>query len=129
MDHITAVFTEDAALSDQIAELMTDTSDEYKALGEEAGKLFGDGFLDALGPDWQEKLAGILGDEQLAGGLMAINPILGMIGSALQQTGGAAGAAQTLNVVVSGIVTDEDGNNIAHIVNKKNEQATVSSGK
>ena len=129
MNHITAVFTEDAALSDQIAELMTDTSDEYKALGEEAGKLFGDGFLDALGPDWQEKLAGILGDESLKNGLLTMSPLMGMIGAALGQSASGNGVLDAINVVVKGTLTDEGGRVIANIVNDNNEKSTRSSGK
>lgn len=54
----------DTAYSNIIANMVTENSDDFKALGEEAGTVFGEGFMAAFNANWEEAFKAVFGDEE-----------------------------------------------------------------
>ena len=44
--------------------MVTENSDDFKALGEEAGTVFGEGFMAAFNANWEEAFKTVFGDEE-----------------------------------------------------------------
>lgn len=57
-------FENDDAYSNIIANMVTENSDDFKALGEEAGTVFGEGFMAAFNANWEEAFKAVFGDEE-----------------------------------------------------------------
>ena len=57
-------FENDDAYSNIIANMVTENSDDFKALGEEAGTVFGEGFMAAFNANWEEAFKTVFGDEE-----------------------------------------------------------------
>lgn len=57
-------FENDDAYSKIIANMVTESSDDFKALGEEAGTVFGEGFMAAFNANWEEAFKAVFGDEE-----------------------------------------------------------------
>lgn len=57
-------FEKDDAYSNIIANMVTENSDDFKALGEEAGTVFGEGFMAAFNANWEEAFKTVFGDEE-----------------------------------------------------------------
>ena len=118
----------DKEISDRIAEMVTGASEDYKALGMAAGEAFGEGFVEALGEDWQDKIAQIVGDETMYKGVLAGIGGFGAMQGMINNVSGGIAAGQAVTVNVKGIFTDEDGRTMGTIVNRDNERAATSAG-
>lgn len=57
-------FENDEAYSKMIANMVTENSDEFKSLGEEAGTVFGEGFMSAFRENWEGAFQTVFGDEE-----------------------------------------------------------------
>ena len=57
-------FENDDAYSKIIANMVTENSDEFKSLGEEAGTVFGEGFMSAFRENWEGAFQTVFGDEE-----------------------------------------------------------------
>lgn len=57
-------FEKDEAYSKIIANMVTENSDEFKSLGEEAGTVFGEGFMSAFRENWEGAFQTVFGDEE-----------------------------------------------------------------
>lgn len=57
-------FENDEAYSKIIANMVTENSDEFKSLGEEAGTVFGEGFMTAFRENWEGAFQSVFGDEE-----------------------------------------------------------------
>lgn len=64
LNRLSKGFEKDDAYSNIIANMVTENSDEFKALGEEAGTVFGEGFMAAFNANWEEAFKAVFGDEE-----------------------------------------------------------------
>lgn len=128
LDRIKADFAEDKAVSERLSQMVVGSSEDYAALGKAAGDAFGEGFIEALGSDWQEDLKKIIGDENMYKGVLATIGGIGAMSSMFGQAAGGVQTAQTMTVNVRGVMTDEDGRVVGSIVNRDNERTNTSAG-
>ena len=64
LNRLSKGFEKDDAYSNIIANMVTENSDDFKALGEEAGTVFGEGFMAAFNANWEEAFKAVFGDEE-----------------------------------------------------------------
>ncbi len=128
LDRIKADFAEDKAVSERLSQMVVGSSEDYAALGKAAGDAFGEGFIEALGSDWQEDLKKIIGDENMYKGVLATIGGIGAMSSMFGQAAGGVQTAQAMTVNVRGVMTDEDGRVVGSIVNRDNERTNTSAG-
>lgn len=64
LNRLSKGFEKDDAYSNIIANMVTENSDDFKALGEEAGTVFGEGFMAAFNANWEEAFKTVFGDEE-----------------------------------------------------------------
>ena len=64
LNRLSKGFENDEAYSNIIANMVTENSDEFKSLGEEAGTVFGEGFMAAFNANWEEAFKTVFGDEE-----------------------------------------------------------------
>lgn len=64
LNRLSKGFENDGAYSKIIANMVTENSDDFKALGEEAGTVFGEGFMAAFNANWEEAFKAVFGDEE-----------------------------------------------------------------
>ena len=128
LDRIKADFAEDKAVSERLSQMVVGSSEDYAALGKAAGDAFGEGFIEALGSDWQEDLKKIIGDENMYKGVLATIGGIGAMSTMFGQAAGGVQTAQAMTVNVRGVMTDEDGRVVGSIVNRDNERTNTSAG-
>lgn len=145
MSRINSVFSEDEDLSARLADMVTEASEDWEALGTEAGKTFGESFMESLGDEWEAGFEKIFGDEAYAAGLIerteTANSMVGA-GSAVINTAAYAAdmhetdsrySQQTEAVIKTGELAlrlvDADGSYIARLVNAENASLAVQGGK
>ena len=131
MSRITKAFDEDRSLSDQLANMLTENSEDFDALGRESGKIFGESFLDSLGEQWKERFGAIVTDEAVFNTLAAALPFMGTMNSVVTDSAQAASTgqrAQAITVEVAGKLT-ADGDTITAMVNSKNTKAKITSNR
>lgn len=129
MSRITKAFDEDRSLSDQLAGMLTENSEDFDKLGYESGKIFGESFLDSLGEQWKERFGAIVTDEAVFNTLAAALPFVGTMNSVVTDSAQAASTgqrAQAITVEVAGKLT-ADGDTITAMVNSKNTKAKITS--
>lgn len=64
LNRLSKGFENDDAYSKIIANMVTENSDEFKSLGEEAGTVFGEGFMSAFRENWEGAFQTVFGDEE-----------------------------------------------------------------
>lgn len=131
MSRITKAFDEDRSLSDQLANMLTENSEDFDKLGYESGKIFGESFLDSLGEQWKERFGAIVTDEAVFNTLAAALPFMGTINSVVTDSAQAASTgqrAQAITVEVAGKLT-ADGDTITAMVNSKNAKTQIISNR
>lgn len=64
LNRLSKGFENDEAYSKIIANMVTENSDEFKSLGEEAGTVFGEGFMSAFRENWEGAFQTVFGDEE-----------------------------------------------------------------
>lgn len=131
MSRITKAFDEDRSLSDQLANMLTENSEDFDKLGYESGKIFGESFLDSLGEQWKERFGAIVTDEAVFNTLAAALPFMGTMNSVVTDSAQAASTgqrAQAITVEVTGKLT-ADGDNITAMVNSKNAKTQIISNR
>ena len=64
LNRLSKGFENDEAYSNIIANMVTENSEDFKALGEEAGTVFGEGFMAAFNANWEEAFKTVFGDEE-----------------------------------------------------------------
>ena len=131
MSRITKAFDEDRSLSDQLANMLTENSEDFDKLGYESGKIFGESFLDSLGEQWKERFGAIVTDEAVFNTLAAALPFMGTMNSVVTDSAQAAATgqrAQAITVEVIGKLT-ADGDNITAMVNSKNAKTQIISNR
>lgn len=129
MSRITKAFDEDRSLSDQLAGMLTENSEDFDKLGYESGKIFGESFLDSLGEQWKERFGAIVTDEAVFNTLAAALPFMGTMNSVVTDSAQAASTgqrAQAITVEVAGKLT-ADGDTITAMVNSKNAKTKITS--
>jgi hypothetical protein len=127
MSRITKAFDEDRSLSDQLAGMLTENTEDFDKLGYESGKIFGESFLDSLGEQWKERFGAIVTDEAVFNTLAAALPFMGTMNSVVTDSAQAAATgqrAQAITVEVTGKLT-ADGDNITAMVNSKNAKTQI----
>lgn len=131
MSRITKAFDEDRSLSDQLAGMLTENTEDFDKLGYESGKIFGESFLDSLGEQWKERFGAIVTDEAVFNTLAAALPFMGTMNSVVTDSAQAASTgqrAQAITVEVTGKLT-ADGDNITAMVNSKNAKTQIISNR
>lgn len=132
LERIKKDFSQDEELSDKLAEMVTKQSSEYADLGRQAGEIFGDGFLDALGNEWQEKLAAIVGNSAVYSAATAVFDGIGLAKTGTAMPATAAAGIGMVNAVLGGDVklklVDANGQYVATLVNSENNNMQMQRG-
>lgn len=64
LSEIKSMFKEDETVNNALANIVTENSEDFKALGEEAGNVFGEGFMSAFRDNWESAFQTVFGDEE-----------------------------------------------------------------
>lgn len=64
LSEIKSMFKEDETVNNTLANIVTENSEDFKALGEEAGTVFGEGFMSAFRENWEGAFQTVFGDEE-----------------------------------------------------------------
>lgn len=64
LSEIKSMFKEDETVNNTLANIVTENSEDFKALGEEAGNVFGEGFMSAFRDNWEGAFQTVFGDEE-----------------------------------------------------------------
>lgn len=138
MERVKSAYAEDRKLSDQMADMLTESTEDFEKLGHDVGQVFGENFMDALGEEWEKKLGDILSDPDKYAAFMNATGALAMadrIGKAYADVDNVTGAASSIVNAAFGSVgeqklklVDANGQYIATLVNTENDQAAARTG-
>ena len=132
LERIKKDFSQDEELSDKLAEMVTKQSSEYADLGKMAGETFGEGFLEALGPEWQEKLAQIVGNSSVYAAATTAMKVPEITKAGVGAIGTAGAGLGMVNAVLGGDLklklVDADGKYVATLVNTENSNTQIQRG-
>ena len=138
LNEIVSGLKADESISAKIAEMMTENTDEFKALGEDAGKMFEEGFFEGLGSKFRKFFDSGMDTEAYAGfsaiNAFAANYVMPSGSSTQPQTAAQANDVRAKPAISAGIATtlrlvDANGTYLAKLVNAENSSAAVRGGK
>jgi hypothetical protein len=138
LNEIVSGLKADESISAKIAEMMTENTDEFKALGADAGKMFEEGFFEGLGSKFRKFFDSGMDTEAYAGfsaiNAFAANYVMPSGSSTQPQTAAQANDVRAKPAISAGIATtlrlvDANGTYLAKLVNAENSSAAVRGGK
>jgi hypothetical protein len=128
----------DESISSRIAQMMTESSADFEKLGKDAGEMFGEGFFESFGTDWEKEMKGMFADGSLPGIVSANSsgaylPLITSTAPAAAANRVFADAKSALTARAPGETTvrivDANGKYVATVVNAENEAEAVRGGK
>ena len=73
LSELKKAYAEDEGVSNILANMVTESSDEFKELGTEAGDVFGESFMEAFKANWEEAFKGVFDDDYLSGATVSVS--------------------------------------------------------
>lgn len=140
---IVSSFKEDENISKRLANIFTENTEDFAALGADAGQTFGESFMEQFAADWESSLSKIFSDEIVTtistdvlnanAAAASGNDITGTIGNRAAQ---AQNTAQNTNIAALNPgnnelrmrVVDINGMYVAQLVNAENNSAAIQGG-
>ena len=139
LSEIKSMFKEDETVNNALANIVTENSEDFKALGEEAGNVFGEGFMSAFRDNWESAFQTVFGDEeykaQAAVQVKAANSSAAETTSvrrdySVSDNSGANKTAKAAGTSSQGTykIVDLNGRYIAAVVNAENARSAKTGG-
>lgn len=92
LSELKKAYAEDEGVSNILANMVTESSDEFKELGSEAGDVFGESFMEAFKENWEEAFKGVFDDETVNAAAVNVNAANASVGNTVTAP---ASSAQT----------------------------------
>lgn len=140
LSKIKSLYKDDEGVSNIIANMVTENSDEFEKLGTDAGTLFGDSFMEAFKANWEQSMKDVFDGNYVdaaAANVSAANSSAGISANTAAANTTAADSQDTSAAVKhtsasSGSpvykVVDLDGKYVAKVVAQENKRAKTASG-
>lgn len=140
LSKIRSLYKDDEGVSNIIANMVTENSDEFEKLGTDAGTLFGDSFMEAFKANWEQPMKDVFDGNYVdaaAANVSAANSSAALSANTSAANTAAADSQDTSAAVKrtsasSGSpvykVVDLDGKYVAKVVAQENKRAKTASG-
>lgn len=140
LSKIRSLYKDDEGVSNIIANMVTENSDEFEKLGTDAGTLFGDSFMEAFKANWEQSMKDVFDGnyfDAAAANVSAANSSAALSANTSAANTTAADSQDTSAAVKrtsasSGSpvykVVDLDGKYVAKVVAQENKRAKTASG-
>ena len=140
LSKIKSLYKDDEGVSNIIANMVTENSDEFEKLGTDAGTLFGDSFMEAFKANWEQSMKDVFDGnyfDAAAANVSAANSSAALSANTSAANTTAADSQDTSAAVKrtsasSGSpvykVVDLDGKYVAKVVAQENKRAKTASG-
>lgn len=140
LSKIKSLYKDDEGVSDIIANMVTENSEEFEKLGTDAGTLFGDSFMEAFRRNWEQSMKDVFDGNYVdaaAANVSAANSSAALSANTSAANTTAADSQDTSAAVKrtsasSGSpvykVVDLDGKYVAKVVAQENKRAKTASG-
>jgi len=140
LSKIRSLYKDDEGVSNIIANMVTENSDEFEKLGTDAGTLFGDSFMEAFKANWEQSMKDVFDGNYVdaaAANVSAANSSAALSANTSAANTAAADSQDTSAAVKrtsasSGSpvykVVDLDGKYVAKVVAQENKRAKTASG-
>ncbi len=140
LSKIRSLYKDDEGVSNIIANMVTENSDEFEKLGTDAGSLFGDSFMEAFRRNWEQSMKDVFDGNYVdaaAANVSAANSSASISANTSAANTAAADSQDTSAAVKrtsasSGSpvykVVDLDGKYVAKVVAQENKRAKTASG-
>lgn len=140
LSKIKSLYKDDEGVSNIIANMVTENSDEFEKLGTDAGTLFGDSFMEAFKANWEQSMKDVFDSNYVdaaAANVSAANSSASISANTSAANTAAADSQDTSAAVKrtsasSGSpvykVVDLDGKYVAKVVAQENKRAKTASG-
>lgn len=140
LSKIKSLYKDDEGVSNIIANMVTENSDEFEKLGTDAGTLFGDSFMEAFKANWEQSMKDVFDGNYVdaaAANVSAANSSASISANTSAANTAAADSQDTSAAVKrtsasSGSpvykVVDLDGKYVAKVVAQENKRAKTASG-
>ncbi len=140
LSKIKSLYKDDEGVSNIIANMVTENSDEFEKLGTDAGTLFGDSFMEAFKANWEQSMKDVFDGNYVdaaAANVSAANSSAALSANTSAANTTAADSQDTSAAVKrtsasSGSpvykVVDLDGKYVAKVVAQENKRAKTASG-
>lgn len=140
LSKIRSLYKDDEGVSNIIANMVTENSDEFEKLGTDAGTLFGDSFMEAFKANWEQSMKDVFDGNYVdaaAANVSAANSSASISANTSAANTAAADSQDTSAAVKrtsasSGSpvykVVDLDGKYVAKVVAQENKRAKTASG-
>lgn len=140
LSKIKSLYKDDEGVSNIIANMVTENSDEFEKLGTDAGTLFGDSFMEAFKANWEQSMKDVFDGNYVdaaAANVSAANSSAALSAntsaantSAADSQDTSAAAKRTSASSGSPVykVVDLDGKYVAKVVAQENKRAKTASG-
>ncbi len=140
LSKIRSLYKDDEGVSNIIANMVTENSDEFEKLGTDAGSLFGDSFMEAFKANWEQSMKDVFDGNYVdaaAANVSAANSSAALSANTSAANTTAADSQDTSAAVKrtsasSGSpvykVVDLDGKYVAKVVAQENKRAKTASG-
>lgn len=140
LSKIKSLYKDDEGVSNIIANMVTENSDEFEKLGTDAGTLFGDSFMEAFKANWEQSMKDVFDGNYVdaaAANVSAANSSAALSANtsaanttAADSQGTSAAVKRTSDSSGSPVykVVDLDGKYVAKVVAQENKRAKTASG-
>ncbi|MCI7767859.1 MAG: hypothetical protein MSJ26_07790 [Oscillospiraceae bacterium] len=140
LDRLSKGFENDNNYSNAIANMITENSEDFKALGEESGAFFGEGFIAAFKENWEDAFGSVFGDaEFMAASSAAVRSANSSAASestyirreyVVSENSSGGKASKPFGASSQGVyrIVDINGRYIASVVNAENSRTAISGG-
>ncbi|MCM1579185.1 MAG: hypothetical protein NC078_10345 [Ruminococcus sp.] len=138
LSELKKTYAEDEGVSNILANMVTENSDEFKDLGTQAGEVFGESFSEAFKENWEEALKNAFDDNAVTAAAVTVstaNQTAGMSTAVSANTGGSDNTAETAGKKSANIQTVPeyafvylDGQMLGKIVRQENKKYNTMGG-
>lgn len=111
LNDLKKTFGEDEGVSNILANMVTENSDEIKELGTQAGEVFGESFYEAFNKNWEDALRNAFDDDKVAAAAVTVstaNQTAGTSTAAAVNTGVSGNAAEPASKKPAAIQTSQE---------------------
>lgn len=139
LSQIKSMFKEDEGVSNILANMVTENSEEFESLGSEAGSLFGESFAAAFRENWENAMSSVFGEDYIDTASVSVSSANAQAGRESTSSAASGGSSESVSTgtgtakAASGgnavyKIIDLNGSYVATVVEKENKSRKTTGG-
>ena len=139
LSQIKSMFKEDEGVSNVLANMVTENSEEFESLGSEAGSLFGESFAAAFRENWENAMSSVFGEDYIDTASVSVSSANAQAGRESTSAAASGGSSENVSTGTGTVkaasggnavykIIDLNGSYVATVVEKENKSRKTTGG-